>query len=87
MEGRLRYVPICAAMGLCSTVISGLFLIPGLGLEGAAVSGLIGLVISNFVMDIIFQPQNITSMITSYRQWPYAVKRCLEVTKMFKTHF
>lgn len=87
MEGRLRYVPICAGVGLFSTVISGLFLIPVLGLEGAAVSGLIGLVISNFVMDIIFQPQNIASMFTSYRQWPYAVKRCLEVAKMRKTHF
>ena len=82
IEGRLQYVPICAAVGLFSTVMTGSFLIPALGLEGAAVSGLIGLVISNFVIDIIFQRQNITRMLTSYRQWPYAVNRLSEILKV-----
>lgn len=86
MEGRLRYVPVCAAVGLVSTVIAGSFLIPALGLEGAAISGLIGLAISNFVMDLFFQPQNIARMFTSYRQWPYAVRRCLDVLKLRNTH-
>jgi O-antigen/teichoic acid export membrane protein len=84
MEDRLRYVPICAAVGLASTVIAGSFLIPVLGLEGAAVSGLIGLAISNFVMDIFFQPKNISRMVSSFRQWPYAVDRCLEILKLRK---
>jgi O-antigen/teichoic acid export membrane protein len=85
MEGHLHYVPICALVGLVSTVIAGSFLIPVLGLEGAAISGLIGLAISNFVMDIFFQRQNIVRMFTAYRQWPYAVSRCLEILKLRKT--
>jgi len=86
MEGRLHYVPICAAVGLFTTLTVGSLLIPIWGLQGAAISGLIGLAISNFVMDIFFQPQNIVRMFTSYRQWPYAVNRCLEVLKLRKAH-
>jgi hypothetical protein len=86
MEGRLRYVPICAAVGLVCTVIAGSFLIPALGLEGAAISGLIGLFISNLVMDIFFKPQNIARMFTSYRQWPYALRRVLEILRWRKAN-
>lgn len=86
MDGRLRYVPICAAVGLVSTLVAGSYLIPAWGLEGAAVSGLIGLAISNFVMDIFFQPRNIARLFTSYRQFPYAIGRCLEILKLRKAH-
>ena len=86
MEGRLRYVPICAAVGLVSTLVAGSFLIPVWGLKGAAVSGLIGLAISNFAVDIFFQPQNIARLFTSYREFPYAMERCLEILKLRKTY-
>lgn len=81
MEGRLSYVPICAAVGLITCIIAGSFLIPDWGLRGAAISGLIGLAISNFVMDIFFQPNKVVYMFFCYRQWPYLLNRGLEMLK------
>jgi O-antigen/teichoic acid export membrane protein len=86
MEGRLHYVPICAAVGLVSTLVAGSFLIPAWGLQGAAVSGLIGLAISNFAIDIFFQPQNIARLFKSYQHFPYAIDRCLELFRLRKTY-
>lgn len=81
MERRLSYVPICAGIGLVACVIAGSFLIPIWGLKGAAISGLIGLTISNFVIDIFFQPRKIGQMFFCYRQFPYLLQRGLEVLK------
>ena len=86
MEGRLRYVPVCAAVGLLTTIASSSFLIPIWGLKGAAISGLIGLVISNFVVDIFFKPQNIIFVFTCYRQFPYVIQRVVDAIKMRKNH-
>lgn len=82
MEGRLRYVPICAFVGLCFSISLGWFLIPAWGLTGAVISGLISLLISNLVMDLFFQRQNINRMLAAYRQWPYALHRGLQLLKM-----
>ncbi|MBU3625056.1 oligosaccharide flippase family protein [Polynucleobacter sp. JS-Safj-400b-B2] len=86
MEGRLRYAPVCAAVGLLTTIASSAVLIPIWGLKGAAISGLIGLIISNFVLDIFFKPQNIIFIFTCYRQFPYVFQRVLDVVKMRKNH-
>jgi O-antigen/teichoic acid export membrane protein len=84
MEGRLIYMPVCSAVGLITTLIAGSFLIPFLGLVGAAISGLIGLVISNFVLDIFFKPQNLINILSCFREGPYIVRRILEMLKMRK---
>lgn len=86
MEGRLYYMPLCAFVGLLTTLLAGSALIPVWGLQGAAISGLIGLLISNVVMDIFFRPLNITNLLLCYREWPYASHRILEMLKMRKTH-
>jgi O-antigen/teichoic acid export membrane protein len=86
MEGRLRYAPVCAAVGLLTTIASGALLIPIWGLKGAAISGLIGLIISNFVIDILFKPQNIIFIFTCYRQLPYVFERAVDAVKMRKNH-
>ena len=86
MEGRLHYAPVCAAVGLLTTIASGALLIPVWGLKGAAISGLIGLIISNFVIDILFKPQNIIFIFTCYRQLPYIFQRAVDAVKMRKNH-
>lgn len=86
MEGRLYYMPLCAVVGLLTTLLAGSALIPLWGLQGAAISGLIGLVISNFVIDIFLRPQNIANILSCYREWPYATQRILEILKMRKKH-
>ena len=86
MEGRLAYLPVCAVIGLLTTLLAGSALIPAWGLQGAAISGLIGLLISNFVMDVFFKPQNIANILLCFREWPYVVQRILEMLKMRKTH-
>jgi hypothetical protein len=84
MEGRLRYVPICAFVGLVSSLGTGWFLIPELGLLGAAISGLISLLVSNFVMDLFFQPQNTRSMRKAFSQWPYVLEKGRQVLQLRK---
>jgi hypothetical protein len=86
MEGRLSYAPICAAVGLLTTIAFGSALIPIWGLKGAAISGLVGLIISNFVIDIFFKPQNITYILTCYRQLPYVFQRIIDAVKIRKNH-
>jgi O-antigen/teichoic acid export membrane protein len=49
IEGKVRYVPVCAFVGLLTSLGLGWFLIPSYGLLGAAISGLGSLFISNFV--------------------------------------
>lgn len=86
MEGRLRYAPVCAAVGLLTTIASSSVLIPIWGLKGAAISGLIGLIISNFVIDIFFKPQNIFFILNCYRQLPYVFHRTVEALSLRKNH-
>jgi len=86
LEGRLRYVPLCATVGLVCSLTAGWFLIPLLGLVGAAVSGLISLFVSNFVMDVFFQPQNIARMRGAFSQWGYVVEKGKQVHKLRKPH-
>jgi O-antigen/teichoic acid export membrane protein len=84
LEGRLRYVPLCAFVGLVCSLTAGWFLIPMLGLAGAAVSGFISLFVSNFVMDVFFQAQNITRMRGAFTQWGYLLEKGRQVLKLFK---
>lgn len=86
MEGRLHYMPLCAVVGLLTTLLAGSALIPVWGLQGAAIAGLIGLAVSNFVMDVFFRPQNIANILSCYREWPYVAGRILEILKMRKNH-
>lgn len=84
LEGRLRYVPLCAFVGLVCSLTVGWFLIPLFGLVGAAISGLISLLMSNFVMDIFFQPQNIARMRGAFSQWGYVMEKGRQVLKSRK---
>jgi O-antigen/teichoic acid export membrane protein len=85
LEGRLRYVPICAFVGLLSSLGLGWLLIPIFGLTGAAISGLISLLVSNFVMDLFFQRQNIVRMFRAFTQWPYILNKALQLVQSRKT--
>ena len=86
LEGRLRYLPVCALVGLVCSLTAGWFLIPQLGLLGAAISGLISLTVSNFVMDIFFQPQNISRMCGAFSQWGYVLEKGRQVLKLRKPY-
>jgi O-antigen/teichoic acid export membrane protein len=86
LEGRLRYVPLCALVGLSCSLTAGWFLIPLFGLVGAAIAGLMSLLASNFVMDIFFQPQNIARMRGAFSQWTYVANKAHQVLKLRKTH-
>ena len=79
LEGRLRYVPVCALVGLTCSLTAGWFLIPIFGLVGAAMAGLVSLLVSNFVMDIFFQPQNIARMRGAFSQWSYVLEKARQV--------
>ena len=85
LEGRVRYVPICAFVGLLSSLGLGWFLIPAFGLLGAAISGLLSLFISNFVMDIFFRPQNIRYMFSAFGQWPYVFAKVMHLLQLRKS--
>jgi len=85
LEGRLRYVPICAVVGVLSSLSLGCILIPIWGLTGAAISGLTSLLISNFVMDIFFRRQNIVRMSQAFTQWPYFLNKVLQLVHLRKT--
>ena len=84
LEGRLLYVPICALVGLVSSVTLAWFFIPLFGLVGAAISGLVSLFVSNFVMDLFFEQQNIGRMRGAFSQWPYVVEKCRQVLQFGK---
>lgn len=71
LEGRFRYVPVCASVGFIASLGFGSFLIPEFGLVGAAMTGVISLCISNLVMDAIFQRRNLRWMADAFGQWPY----------------
>ncbi len=85
IEGRVRYVPICAFVGLLTSLGLGWFLIPSYGLLGAAISGLGSLFISNFVMDIFFRPQNIRHMVGAAGQWRYVRDKALHLLELRKS--
>lgn len=85
LEGKLRYAPACALVGLICSLSVGWVLVPAYGLVGAVCSGLISLFVSNLLIDAFFQPQNIGRMARSVRELPYVWEKLQQLVKLRKT--
>lgn len=79
VNDKFWYAPVCSMAGVLCGLIAGMLFIPELGLMGAAISAMLGLLCSTVLIDAILYKESFHALVGCWCQIGYVFKKIREV--------